>query len=205
MFSKLQYISQGENEQTQLDNIRAALEAGCNWIQLRYKNQDEVAVYALAVAVKVLCDRYKAVFIVNDFVAVAREVDADGVHVGLTDTAVETARKQLGAGKIIGGTANTLADVAQRIREGCDYLGLGPFRFTTTKEKLNPVLGLDGYQEIMNALTTKGLSVPVYAIGGIRAEDAAAILSTGVHGIAVSGLITEALDKKELVTQLLHL
>jgi len=205
MFSKLQYISQGEDEQTQLDNIRAALEAGCNWIQLRYKNQDEVAVYALAVAVKVLCDRYKAVFIVNDFVAVAREVDADGVHVGLTDTAVETARKQLGAGKIIGGTANALTDVEQRIREGCDYVGLGPFRFTTTKEKLSPVLGLDGYQEIMNTLTAKGLSVPVYAIGGIRAEDAGAILSTGVHGIAVSGLITEAIDKKELVTQLLHL
>lgn len=203
MLSRLQYISQGNSDQAQLYNIEAALYAGCKWIQLRVKNQEEAAVYSLATAVKALCDQYNAVLIINDFVAVAHAIDADGVHIGLTDAPVHEARARLAAGKIIGGTANTLADVLQRIGEGCDYVGLGPYRFTTTKEKLSPVLGLDGYADIMSALAERGLSVPVYAIGGIMGPDVAAILDTGVHGVAVSGLITKAVDKKALVHQLL--
>lgn len=203
MLSKLQYISQGNNDQAQLYNIQAALDAGCNWIQLRVKGRDEAFVYPLATAVKILCDRYRAVLIINDFISVAREIDADGVHVGLADAPVSEARTRLAAGKIIGGTANTWADVVQRIGEGCDYIGLGPYRFTTTKEQLSPVLGLQGYADIMKAIAGQERAVPVYAIGGIRAADLAPILATGVYGVAVSGLVTEAADKKALVHQLL--
>lgn len=200
MYSKLQYISQGKEVSSQLYNIQAALDAGCKWIQLRYKQADEPSMFSLAVAVKKLCDHYKAILIINDFVSIAREVDADGVHVGLSDTPVPVARKKLEPGKIIGGTANTLADVEQRISEQCDYIGLGPYRFTATKEKLSPILGLDGYRDIMNVLAAKNSFIPVYAIGGILSDDITAILSTGVHGIAVSGMVTNAPDKHAVVS-----
>lgn len=200
MYSKLQYISQGKDVSSQLYNIQAALDAGCKWIQLRYKQADELSLFSLAVAVKKLCDGYNAILIINDFVSIAREVDADGVHVGLSDTPVAAARGKLPPGKIIGGTANTLADVIQRIGEQCDYIGLGPYRFTATKEKLSPILGLEGYREIMKALAVQKASIPVYAIGGIPYEDVPAILSTGVHGIAVSGMIANATDKHAVVS-----
>ena len=113
---------------------------------------------------------------------------------------VSEAKKIIGD-KIIGGTANTLSDVLKRVDEGCSYIGLGPFRFTTTKEKLSPVLGLEGYEKIMNELELRQIQMLVYAIGGIVLEDIRAIMETGVYGVAVSGIITNHSDKKLLVKQ----
>lgn len=200
MYSKLQYISQGYNAAEQLHNIEAALQAGCKWIQLRCKHINEADVLSLAQKVKVLCTQHGATFIVNDFVSIAAQTDADGVHVGLTDTSVQEARSTLGIHKIIGGTANTIEHVQQRIAEGCNYVGLGPFRFTTTKKKLSPILGLQGYETIMQALPAH--TIPVYAIGGLEPDDIAGLVQTGVYGIAVSGIITQATDKTQMVEQL---
>lgn len=194
MLPKLQFISQGITAEQQLDHIQSVLDRGCAWIQLRFKNQEERIVLALAEQVKQLCADYGALLIINDHVAVAKAVDADGVHLGLSDTAIAIAREMLGVNSIIGGTANTLEDVRRRIAEGCDYIGLGPYRFTATKEKLSPVLGLDGYRRLLAALPEVECAVPVYAIGGIRKEDIAPLLDTGVHGIAVSGLLIQAQD-----------
>jgi len=202
MLSKLQYISQGTTPATQYNNIHQALDAGCEWVQLRFKNQPEATVRALAHQIKPLCEQYKATLIINDFPEIAREVDADGVHLGLTDRPIADARKIVGPHKIVGGTANTLDDVLQRIRENCDYVGLGPFRFTATKQKLSPILGIEGYHKIMEALKQRNLSIPVYAIGGILPEDMEALMSANVHGVAVSGMITQATQKKEVVTQI---
>ncbi|MES2799300.1 MAG: thiamine phosphate synthase [Bacteroidota bacterium] len=197
MLHKIQYISQGNTAEEQLRNIREVLEAGGRWIQLRYKNPNEIL--AVAKEVKALCAQFNALFIINDFVEIAKEVDADGVHLGLQDTSIEKARAVLGSEKIIGGTANTLEDVKQRIEEGCDYIGLGPFRFTTTKQSLSPILGLEGYQSILNQLNS---SVPIFAIGGIETDDVEAILSNGIYGIALSGLISNSSDKKLVLTTL---
>lgn len=147
------------------------------------------------------CTVYDAVFIVNDHAAVAEAVEADGVHLGLGDMPVARARAILGPGKIVGGTANTLEDVYRRVAERCDYVGLGPFRFTSTKKNLSPILGLEGYQAIIAGLKDAGLSIPLYAIGGIRITDIPGILKTGVYGVAVSGLLTEHPDKSILVGQ----
>ena len=201
MFSKLQYISQGNTAEEQLKNIQGALVAGCEWIQLRFKNCPEKKLTDLAVEVKKICAQHNAIFILNDNPEIAKKVNADGVHVGLTDMKIAEARKILG-NKIIGGTANTLEDVLMRAEEKCDYIGLGPFRFTPTKEKLSPVLGLEGYQKIMRELYERGITVPVFAIGGILAENVPAILEAGVYGIALSGLITNHSDKTELIKQL---
>ncbi|MCL6103555.1 MAG: thiamine phosphate synthase, partial [Bacteroidetes bacterium] len=167
MMHKLQYISQGKTVKEQTENIQSALDAGCRWIQLRFKNAEKNELSNLAFQVKELCSVYRATFILNDYVDIAKIADADGVHLGLFDTPVEKARNILGENKIIGGTANTIQDVLMRIDEKCDYIGLGPFRFTSTKEKLSPVLGLNGIAGIMKELLSGEKLIPVYAIGGI--------------------------------------
>ena len=202
MYSKLQYISQGNTPKEQADNIAAALDGGCQWIQLRFKNATDSELLLVAEQVRMVCQQYHATFIVNDHVHVALEVDADGVHLGLKDTAIAVARTTLGLKKIIGGTANTIEDVMKRVSEKCDYVGLGPFRFTSTKEKLSPVLGISGYINIMQHLAEKNINMPVYAIGGVTCDDLAALVDAGVHGIAVSGVITHHPFKKELVEQM---
>lgn len=199
MFSKLQYISQGSTVETQLYNIHQALDNGCDWIQLRYKNGNLPELFTLAESVKTLCEEYLATFIVNDDVDLALQVNADGIHLGLNDMKIEDARNVLGNHKIIGGTANTLEDVLQRVTENCDYIGLGPYRFTTTKDNLSPILGLEGYQTICNQLKQQNTDIPIYAIGGIQLKDIDDLLNIGVHGIAVSGLITQ---QPQLITQL---
>ncbi|CAM3628864.1 thiamine phosphate synthase [Flavobacterium chungbukense] len=202
MYNKLQYISQGETIEQQLYNIHQALDAGCNWVQMRFKNQTSKDTFTLAEAVKPLCEEYLANFIINDDLHLAEQIAADGIHLGLTDTKIDEARAILGTNKIIGGTANTFEDIENHIKNGCDYIGLGPFRFTNTKEKLSPILGLAGYFDILEKLKKNKLQIPVYAIGGITVRDVSPLLETGIHGIAVSGIITESDEKEKLIQQL---
>ena len=187
---KLQYISQGDTQEEQLNNIQKALEFGCRWIQLRFKKANTETLEQTALLAKELCQKFDAIFIINDHVALAKKIDADGVHLGLTDTSIKEARDLLGEEKIIGGTANTYEDVIQRFHEKCNYVGLGPFKFTSTKEKLSPILGLEGYKEIISTLKSEGIKIPIFAIGGVLEEDIDPIINTGIYGIAVSGLIT---------------
>lgn len=202
MYHKLQYISQGNTIEEQLYNIHQALDAGCDWIQMRFKNQTAKDTFALAESVKFLCEEYLANFIVNDNLYLAQQIAADGVHLGLTDMNIAEARAILGNTKIIGGTANTFEDIQNHVKNGCDYIGLGPFRFTKTKEKLSPVLGLSGYLQIMQKLKTNQIEIPVYAIGGIDLKDIDLLIETGIHGIAVSGMITESDEKAKTIQQL---
>jgi thiamine-phosphate pyrophosphorylase len=169
---------------------------------MRFKNQTPERRFSLAEAVKVLCEEYSATFIVNDDVLLTQKIAADGVHLGLTDMNIPEARAILGDRKIIGATANTFEDVLFQSKNGCDYIGLGPFQFTETKEKLSPILGTEGYYSIMNKMKTENIATPVYAIGGITFEDIESLVNTGIHGIAVSGMITKSLQKEKLVQQL---
>lgn len=191
MYSKLQYISQGNTIEAQLYHIHQALDSGCDWIQLRFKNGNSKELFTLAEAVKILCEEYLATFIINDKVDLALQINADGVHLGLNDMRIKDARALLGHHKIIGGTANTLEDVLRRTAENCDYIGLGPFRYTTTKENLSPILGLEGYQNCLNQMKMQNIDIPVYAIGGIQLKDVTPLMETGIHGIAVSGLLSK--------------
>ena len=207
MFSKLQYISQGDTSENQLQNIQSALNAGYKWIQLRFKNGTPEQITELAIKIKILCTAQNAIFIINDHPQIADAVGADGVHLGLTDMDITGAKDIVGSGKIIGGTANTLQDILQRVEEGCSYVGLGPLRFTPTKIKLSPILGLAGYQSILTELRKREISIPIYAIGGIEIDDISALMETGIYGIAASGLINHHPDKKLLLQQfnsLLH-
>jgi thiamine-phosphate pyrophosphorylase len=199
MISNLHYISQASPHTSHEEHILAACEAGCNWIQLRIKQASEADILPVAFRVKKICDRYHAALIINDYPYIAVAVGAAGVHVGKNDMTVAEARRITGPHLLVGGTANTAADIIQHAQDGADYVGLGPFRFTTTKEQLSPILGLTGYMAIMQQLQLQNINIPVIAIGGILIPDIAPILQTGIHGIAASALITHASDKAATV------
>src|SRR5665648_1081837 len=178
MYTRLQYISQGKTVQEQTENIQSALDAGCHWIQLRFKNAVDNELFDLAVQVRKMCSDYQATFIMNDHVDIAKNADADGVHLGLLDTSIAEARSIVGENEVIRGTANTISDVQMRISERCDYIGLGPFRFTPTKEKLSPILDLNGIAQIMKEVISGVILIPIYAVCGIIQDDLAFFFSS---------------------------
>lgn len=169
-----------------------ACQGGVRWVQLRVKNQPYATWKQLAMDTQAVCRRYGATLLINDNPRLAQEIGADGVHVGQADMPPTEARDMLGTRFIIGGTANTFADVQRLAAAGVDYIGLGPFRFTRTKAKLSPILGLAGYAEILHQCRAAGLTVPIIGIGGITLADVGALRATGLHGIAVSGSIGQA-------------
>lgn len=207
----IQFISHYTDKIGYLDSIRLALEGGCRWVQLRVKNATIDEVRPLAVEAQKMCKEAGATFIIDDHVALVKEIGADGVHLGKLDMPVAEARKILGPGFIIGGTANTFEDVEMHWKAGADYIGCGPFRFTTTKQNLSPILGLEGYRDIVSRMraadmrNAKGEPLPIVAIGGITADDIADIMQTGVTGIALSGTVLRADNPAEEMKRLIVL
>jgi thiamine-phosphate pyrophosphorylase len=199
MISKLHYITQDVENASHIQLVEDACKAGVNWIQLRLKDKSYEDWKLIAEEALAICKKYNAKLIINDNVALAKEINADGVHVGKQDIPVAKAREILGPHFIIGGTANTFDDVKLHAKSGADYIGLGPFRFTTTKDKLSPILGLDGYKAIVDKCKQENINVPIIAIGGIKENDVEDIAAMGIHGIAVASAITHAENKKETV------
>ena len=202
MLERVYFISQQTASKTHLAAIEEALQAGCKLVQLRVKNQPESVVLEMAKAAKDLCDQYNAKLIINDFPQVATSVNAWGVHVGLQDMPVSDVRAIVGSKMIVGGTANTFEHIQQRVLESVDYIGLGPFRFTTTKEKLSPVLGLEGYQRIMDQMRAVAIYTPIVAIGGILPDDVPGLRDAGIYGVAISGAITHVEDRDAVVKKI---
>ena len=184
--------------------LEDVLRGGCRWVQLRMKDVSDEEFADMARRIMPVCHRYGARLIFDDRVELARELGADGVHLGKKDMPVREARAILGDGVIIGATANTFDDIAAADAAGADYIGLGPFRFTTTKKGLAPLLGLEGYRRIMAQCRERGITRPVVAIGGIEIADLPALRDTGVDGVAVSGLILNAQDKEHTTQNIIH-
>lgn len=201
----IQFITHSNNRYGYVDGARLALEGGCRWVQLRMKEATEVEFMAAAAEIGRLCKEHGATFVLDDHVEWVEKTGSDGVHLGKNDMPIDEARKILGSDKIIGGTANTFEDVERLYRQGADYIGCGPFRFTTTKKNLSPVLGLEGYQHIVDQMKSHGINLPIVAIGGILESDIKSILATGVSGIAVSGGILNAENPAEEMQRFLKL
>ena len=201
----LQFISHYTERYGYLDSIRLAIEGGCRWIQLRMKDAIDDEVRPIALAAQQMCREAGATFIIDDRVELVRELHADGVHLGKNDMPIIEARKILGPDFIIGGTANTFDDVVLHYESTADYIGCGPFRFTTTKQKLAPVLGLDGYRSIVSQMQTANINIPIVAIGGITEDDIPAILATGITGIALSGTVLHADDPAQKMKNILKI
>lgn len=200
----LQYISHFTPQISYAEGIRMALKGGCRWIQLRMKDAPAEEIIACAEEVLPLCRRHGAKFLLDDHVELVRQLGADGVHLGKNDMPVDEARKILGSDIIIGGTANTIEDIIRLHKQGADYIGCGPFRFTTTKKNLSPILGLDGYKSIVLKMKELGIDLPIVAIGGITVEDIPSVMGTGVSGIALSGAILGAPDPVEMTARIIE-
>ena len=199
----IQFITHETGSIGYVEGARMALEGGCKWIQLRMKDASDDEVRQAAAEIQPMCKEHEAVFLLDDRVELAKELHADGVHLGKNDMPIDEARRILGEEYIIGGTANTFDDIQRIASQGADYIGCGPFRFTTTKKNLAPVLGVEGYRDIIAKMRNAGINIPMVAIGGITPDDIDEILATGVQGIAVSGTVLNADDPVAMMKSLL--
>ncbi len=190
--TNIQFITHYNERYSYVDSARMALEGGCRWIQLRMKEASDEEIIEVAAKIEPMCRKYNATFIVDDHVELVKEIHADGVHLGQKDMSVNEARKLLGKLYIIGGTANTFDQIREHYNNGANYIGCGPFRFTTTKKNLAPILGLEGYRQIVKQMKEADIDIPIVAIGGIGHDDIRPILQTGIKGIALSGSVLNA-------------
>ena len=191
----MQFITHYNHRFNYVDSARIALEGGCRWVQLRMKGVDEAILEQNAIVIQQMCREYGATFIIDDNVALAKRIGADGVHLGKGDMPICEARKILGNEYIIGGTVNSFDDILHAMEHSApDYFGCGPYRYTSTKQNLAPILGINGYKEIIHQMRVRGIDTPLVAIGGIGREDIPHILECGVHGIALSGSVLNADD-----------
>ena len=205
---RLQFITHYTQKYSYTDSARIALEGGCKWVQLRMKDADDLLLEQTALVVQKMCREYGATFIIDDNVALVKKIGADGVHLGKNDMPVAQARKILGENFIIGATVNSFEDILSHLQESLpDYFGCGPYRFTSTKEKLAPILGLAGYQSIVGKMRESNISIPIVAIGGICKEDVSQLMETGIDGIALSGSVLRAddpIDQMRLIKDIIN-
>ena len=188
-------------EHTLIEAVRQALSGGATLLQLREKNLEEEAFLEEAKEIKKLCKEFEVPLIINDNVRIAKEIDADGVHVGQGDLSADEVRKILGKNKIIGVSARTVAQAKKAQEDGADYLGVGAVFTTSSKKDAAPV-SLQTLREICSSVT-----IPAVAIGGINKDNVMQLKGTGINGIAViSGVfgtpnIKQAADELKALTK----
>ncbi len=190
--TNIQFITHFNKRYSYVDSALMALKGGCRWIQLRMKDASDQEIIDAAAQIEPMCRMCDATFIVDDHVELVKKIHADGVHLGQHDMKVDEARRILGEEYIIGGTANTFEQIREHFYSGADYIGCGPFRFTTTKKNLATILGLEGYRQIVSKMKEADINIPIVAIGGIGYDDIRPILQTGISGIALSGSVMGA-------------
>lgn len=204
--NRLMLITHQTETYTDYEEAKRFLEGGGSWVQLRQKEGlDREMAHRLAE----LCRQKNGVLCVDDNVDIALEIGADAVHLGKNDMPVDEAWKVVRKAHhekdfLIGATTNTFEDIRQAARSGASYIGLGPFRFTQTKKRLSPILGLEGYRRIISQCEEAGIHLPIYAIGGIELEDIPDLMKAGVHGIAISGSIIRADNPAEMTRRFLE-
>ncbi len=167
----LQFITHPSEKYSIAEEVQMAIEGGCRWIQLRMKDASDEEVRNVALEIIPMCQETDTFLIIDDRVELVNELRVSGVHLGKEDMDPMQAREILGPHAIIGVTANTAADIIKFKGKDVDYVGLGPFRFTTTKKNLAPEIGLEGYTEIVKDVRAAGVELPIVAIGGITEDD----------------------------------
>lgn len=180
------------------DLTRYAVKGGADTVQLRQKTGSTRDMITVAMEMKALCTEAGVLFVVNDRVDVAIAAAADGVHLGQKDFPIPLATRLLGDDRIVGGSASTLQEALQCVKERADYIGFGPVFPTMSKEDAGPVGGLT-----LLARVVKSVPIPVIAIGGINHTNLPAVMDTGTHGIAVISAVC-CHDRPEEATRALR-
>jgi len=174
-----------------LETIEEILIAGVRIIQHRFKTGNDKENLQEAIKIKNLCKRYNSLFIINDRLDIALASNADGIHLGQDDLDLKTARKLLGYSKIIGISANNEIDISNALKEGCDYIGIGPVFETATKKNKKP-LGIEKIKTL-----TKDLNIPWFAIGGIKSNNISYLKRNGFKKVALVSELMNSEDPKE--------
>ena len=195
MISRLQLITIGERAQEHFCCADEALDWGAKWIQLRLKGEDDGSWCEGAKKIVARCRQQGATLIINDHIWLAREVGAHGVHLGQGDAGIAEARAELGSAAIVGISTNSAAEIQEAAAGGANYVGLGPFRATSTKQNLRPILGAEGIAEIFEDLRMHKITLPVVVIGGIQVADVLRVRELGAHGVAVAGAVFDAQNR----------
>lgn len=201
----LQYITNTESPVPVTEQVKAVLEGGCRWIQVRMKEASDDEISEVIATIKPMCLEKEAFLILNDRVELAKKLDVGGVHLGKTDMLPSKARLELGPAAVIGVTANTFDDVKAVRSLDVDYIGIGPFRYTETKKNLSPVLGIEGIRNICIEMEREEINIAQVAVGGIRKDDVRALMEAGVNGVAVSGAIAFADDIRKETEEFLKI
>ena len=188
----LQFITNTNSKTPVVEQVFGVIEGGGRWVQIRMKDASDEEIKKVVDAVKPRCIETGTFLLLDDRVELAKELNVGGVHLGKEDMPVSKARMILGAGAVIGVTANTYADIAAVSNLDIDYYGIGPYADTKTKEKLSPVLGLQGIRDICYEMEKNNILIPHVAVGGIQIEDVLPLLEAGANGIAVSGAIANS-------------
>ena len=196
MIPRLHVITQDNLENSHYEQANLALKGGAKMIQFRSKIMPIEEIKSTAQNILKITQEHNAQLILNDHWETAIEIGLDGVHVGLTDTPISEIRKHTNF--IIGGTANTLEDIKLHYNSGADYVGAGPFHFTRTKDNLSPILGEEGYRQIISSCRIEKISIPIIAIGGITPKDTKTLKSIGLHGIAIASQINTSENPTKL-------
>lgn len=202
---RMQFITHHNEKYSYVDSARIALEGGCRWIQLRMKDANDTLMEETALIIQKMCKDCGATFIIDDNVTLTKKINADGVHLGKNDMPIAEARKILGNKFIIGGTINSFDDILHHLQGAIpDYFGCGPFRFTSTKKNLAPILGYEGYKNILTKMRENNINIPLIAIGGICKDDISKLLDCDINGIALSSSILNAenpiIEMNEIMT-----
>lgn len=176
--------------------VKEALEGGATFLQIREKNLAYPEFVKLATEVKAVTDAYHIPYVVDDDVELAKEIDADGVHIGQSDLALVEARRVLGPDKIIGVSAHSVAEAIEAERNGADYLGVGSVFTTSTK------LDAEAVSKATLKEICEAVSIPVVAIGGIQKDNMLQLKGTKVDGVAVVSAIFAAPDIRQAAKEL---
>ena len=193
--SKFHYLTQDLPQRSHIEQTEIACKAGANWIQYRcFTKSDEELIEDLH-QVASICDEWGATLILTDHYHLLDRVDAQGVHLENMNADYKSIREIISNEKTLGASAISIKDI-QRIHSTgvVDYIGCGPFSFTKTKPNDYPLLGINGYRELIQKMHELGINIPLLAVGGISIDNTEALLETGIFGIAVSSAVNMADD-----------
>ncbi len=200
---KTMFITPNKTTEEIIKECTVVLQEGIRFIQLRMKGVANDKVLEVAKHIRPICDKHCAILTIDDKIELLESKLFDGVHLGKNDMPIKQAKQITKNKYLLGATCNTIFDVENAIKDGADYLGIGPYKYTTTKQNLAPILGLEGYKNIIEYMRNKNLNIPIYAIGGITLEDLQQLKNIGIHGVALSGTISTATNKQSIIKEIL--
>jgi thiamine-phosphate pyrophosphorylase len=197
--SKFHYLTQDLPNRSHIEQVNIACQAGANWIQYRCLTKTDDELIAEINEIAATCDDWGATLILTNHYHLLPQVDAQGVHIEDFDADLKVIRKVIGDDKTLGASATNIERLTAVQNTGVvDYCGYGPFAHTDTKPNNKPLLGFEGYRVLQKH---PEIEIPVIAVGGIRLNDAAHLIETGVYGIAVSAAVNLAIDPAQTLKE----